>query len=819
MLCAISGASLTQPPVLPCKLLTSTFTLICAGLPSGCLQLWMYKDEASLPTAAPAPGQDDIPAQPTEADLQALDIYSVVAKVRKHDEDPRSSGVVKRYRKQSSASDSAPLSVHACSHPPMASSCKAPPPKPCPLALGAPPLGDPPFKVSDLPHHTGSVCSRPRFTVKYPAHRPGTPQPPPVFSKKHSIAAGPPALGGKPCPDLRWDRKSISQLPAKSAFATRPPFSLPLVCSAKPPALKVKSLCVPQARAPYMVTAASLAEPRRQKSQDQFSDIVKRIGEHCDLRAILASSKHPQAHVQQLLAAYAVNTLYRYLSCCFTFVDFRHAQQLCFSLVPVALMVDFLHAAAASKQQDRALHRASTGTAIKSLRWLAKHAQWHALAACMHNALVAAYAKQIDSYDKKRRPYLYLLHCLWPGKRPSARMPRHSQPNCSSEPPCSARTRASICFGDAQRVKWGSIQLSSQGLHAVAYATKTTKRGQPFACTWHGISGRDTGSSWLLHWLAALAQLPRNLFAAEERTHEPDFLFPHIDMQSLSVPFLAPASYARTLLCIRWAAQDAGISQHARLNASEASALTLHSMKSTALALAAQLHLPREDRLSQGHHRDSAKLYSRNDSFASLRVQRHICTQVASGWRPLRSMARGGAAPVPEPPSNVSEHAPPQHLPAASLLQGPWRIFTSRHETMHAADEPAQPTPELCSIQQEDNVLVAGSDSEAEEVELFAQTATADSDSNADEAQQAQQEDSSMLTYVCSGPWGRMHVPTTKSLQAYLLALPQQGSLAVCKLKASCGARLGAASFVAVCKEPVSLCRRKACIAARHQGT
>ena len=68
-------------------------------------------------------------------------------------------------------------------------------------------------------------------------------------------------------------------------------------------------------------------------------------------------------------------------------------------------------------------------------------------------------------------------------------------------------------------------------------------------------------------------------------------------------------------------------------------------MKSTVLAVAAQLHLPKEDRLSQGHHRDSAKLYSRNDTFASLHVQRHISTQVAQGWRPQRSMARGGAAP------------------------------------------------------------------------------------------------------------------------------------------------------------------------------
>ena len=86
---------------------------------------------------------------------------------------------------------------------------------------------------------------------------------------------------------------------------------------------------------------------------------------------------------------------------------------------------------------------------------------------------------------------------------------------------------------------------------------------------------------------------------------------------SVALPCIAPASYARTLLCIRWAAQSAEICGPAALTPSEAFALTLHSMKSTALASAGQLDLRRDERLAQGHHRDSARLYSRNDTFAS----------------------------------------------------------------------------------------------------------------------------------------------------------------------------------------------------------
>ena len=333
-----------------------------------------------------------------------------------------------------------------------------------------------------------------------------------------------------------------------------------------------------------MVTAASLAQSRRQKCQDQFQELVNRIGGNCELHIILSNSKHPVAHVQQLLAAYAANTLYRYLACCFVFIDFMHAQHASLALVPVALMVDFLHAASASKQEDRAVHRTLPNTSIKALRWLAKHLQWQALSACMQNALVTSYSKQVESYDKKEAvPLPLALTVAWELAICMQSTPLTTKLVLGAALLC---THASIRFGDAQRVKWGSIQLSTQGMHAVAYAAKTTKRGQPFACTWHGISGRDMHSSWLLHWLAALAQLPQAL----------------------------PRSPPRQ------------------------------------------------------------RMYSRNDTFASLRVQRHVSSQVAQ-----RSMARGGAAPVPEPPFQVSEDIPTCTCLRLLFSQAPGR--SSRHGT------------------------------------------------------------------------------------------------------------------------------------------
>eukprot|EP00439_Symbiodinium_sp_Y106_P036072 s6047_g4.t1 len=171
-------------------------------------------------------------------------------------------------------------------------------------------------------------------------------------------------------------------------------------------------------------------------------------------------------------------------------------------------------------------------------------------------------------------------------------------------------THAGLRFGDAQRVDWWTLQLSAQGLHGTAYATKTTTCGQPFACTWHGLAGRGVQSSWLLHWLACLVQI------GEHASIAPDFLFFHCDLESQQLPHTFPSSYSQALLCLRYMAQQAG------LTAEEALSLTLHSMKSTLLAAGAQLHFAEQSRLAQGHHRDSLRLYSRNDTLEALRLQK-----------------------------------------------------------------------------------------------------------------------------------------------------------------------------------------------------
>lgn len=72
-------------------------------------------------------------------------------------------------------------------------------------------------------------------------------------------------------------------------------------------------------------------------------------------------------------------------------------------------------------------------------------------------------------------------------------------------------------------------------------------------------------------------------------------------------------------------------------------------MKTTILAAAGQLNLNIEQRAKQGHRKHSVQLYSRDDVWPSLFLQRDILLEIGAGWRPLTSQARGARQPLPEP--------------------------------------------------------------------------------------------------------------------------------------------------------------------------
>ena len=341
------------------------------------------------------------PTAPPEKELAAFDIYAVHAK---HQDATEHSGFqVKRYRRsapsspQASSGDSF-LFIESTSQQaepmPVSAKCTAPSHRP---PLQVPRLGKPKHQVSELVVPGSAVSVKPQFSVKYPSHHPGTPKPPPIFSKRASLRLPASQLGGAQVPSAKPRPKSIPQLFSGSPAQPHSHLTFPPPAPRLAPAQPSKALKLPQARIPRASSSQAASEARREQMQAQLLALVNLIGEHCQLFAILSASGHAPHHLKQLLAPFAASTLYRYISNCTALADFVQAAHAPMHQLPVSLVVDFLYACSSSADQDRAVHRTSASSAVKSLRWLAKHIQWAALQACVHNSLVSSYCKQIAS--------------------------------------------------------------------------------------------------------------------------------------------------------------------------------------------------------------------------------------------------------------------------------------------------------------------------------------------------------------------------------------------------------------------------------------
>ena len=242
---------------------------------------------------------------------------------------------------------------------------------------------------------------------------------------------------------------------------------------------------------------SSTSETRLMQRMDfcaeRFWKCLQRTAEASWLFQHLQQSLEPEAHVRQFLAGFAPGTLERYLANISTFLDFQLSEGNGTADVSLALMADCFYSAQRSAAQDRGLHRTSPLMCIKSLRWWAKHADWRDLHTALQSTLVSAYAKTTRSKDKKESyPIPLAVLAAWERMVCTAQCTQSQRLFLGTAMLCS---HVSIRFGDIQRVGWSSLQLSTAGLHGACTATKTTRSGQPFACTWRGIKA----ATWLLH--------------------------------------------------------------------------------------------------------------------------------------------------------------------------------------------------------------------------------------------------------------------------------------------------------------------------------
>ena len=643
-------------------------------------------------------------------------------------------------------------------------------------------------------------------SIFYPAPPPHTGAPPPVLPK-HSPK--PQAMHGLPAPAPRPTPRSLSRTPppqvprlnASGAWLEK------LRQHSAPPTPSPQAYrSMPHPRAVPCATSRRKIKGRTLACQTAWFALLQALGPASKLFATFQHHQHAQHHWSVAIAPFTPGTLERYFKVAWNLVHMLQAKGQPATEISLDTLADFFRAAHSSHKEDLDLHRCSATMAVKSARWLAKHSQWEALQLAMQAPLVSAYAARNFASDRKEAlPVPLMLVMQWEARVCHPNTPRTTRLLLGAALLC---IHASLRFGDSQRIDLHSLSLSAQALHGTCFATKTSKHGQPFALAWHGLHGRDKASSWILHWLAELAQLADDFFSP---TDPIDFMWPSTSPELHSIPSLAPASYCTALLFIRWAATLPWLPHGQGLLPQEAESLTVHSLKTTLLASAAQRRLPKEDRLCQGHHRDSAALYSRNDTFASLDIQRDIAHALQQGWRPERSLARGGQAPVPEPPFLAPSTPIPQALSAHDLQAGPWKAFTTRHEALHmnAAKQPPRTSTDQDALEVEQAALERASSSETD----WCSSARDSPPPSLSDSEGSNHADppSTEVKFVCSGPWGVWHTPTALSLDA----LRKSGSTDLTQLRTCCGVPLGIAAQVTSTKPSSALCRRKACANAR----
>ena len=397
------------------------------------------------------------------------------------------------------------------------------------------------------------------------------------------------------------------------------------------------------------------------------------------------------------LRAYTPSTIAQYFRCVRAFLTFIEALGVGVGDLLLVRLVDLLHACENSKLEDRSSVRIAPRPMLKALSWLARIGQIESLASLLSNPLARAFASPQQPQERKEAlPLPLAILASWERKVCAADCTHNLRITLGS---FLLAAHTSMRFGDIQRIKIKEISLTQHALRGSCWATKTTKLGQPWACTLFGLTGRSAQSSWVIKWLESLSEAVTQSMSEPFNLPEPDFIMPVfacID-DNAHPKFSGPLPYTQALSLLRWAAQVPWEPRtSACLNSDEAHAYTLHSLKVALLSASAQLRLPEESRRQQGHHRiNSVQLYSRDDTIESLWVQAQIAAALIRGWRPTRPQSRGGQHPVFEPLFRVDAQPIPESINLQDL-PAPLRMFTYVREQQ---TQPCMADPEAWAVQ------------------------------------------------------------------------------------------------------------------------
>ena len=277
-------------------------------------------------------------------------------------------------------------------------------------------------------------------------------------------------------------------------------------------------------------------------------------------------------------------------------------------------LVEVLHHAKEASKCDSQSIRLKPAVLLKGLRWLAKTALMEDLLSLLNNTLISSFLKG-DGIPRDRKeavPIPLIVLIRWEETIINPSTPSWLKLLLGGY---LLACWASLRFADLQRTDVGSLNLATNSLRGVCRVTKTTRSGQPFAVLLAAFTGESPQTSWIYHWLPTVQEACKRL-----KFFTPDFIIPVMDNYD-TPSFSSPLTYAAAGVwkAIRWAVQTPWSTL--TLSSSMAQNITLHSLKVTMLASAAQLRLPHRDRQIQGHHLGgSVQLYSRDDTSDSTNV-------------------------------------------------------------------------------------------------------------------------------------------------------------------------------------------------------
>ena len=390
-------------------------------------------------------------------------------------------------------------------------------------------------------------------------------------------------------------------------------------------------------------------QSERARANKAWQELLDSFGSASELVRLADASRNAAEHRARPLASFAPSTALRALSAWRVWAEWCAPCEANACSPSVHDLLDFLLETSRGARTERKMHRGVRDVrwVASGMRWVAVHAQLPALLQGLANASVQAYAsKAVVPRDRhEARPLPLAVVSALERRVASAECMPAERIFLGGILAC---IWSSLRFGDAQRCAPASITLESDIVRACCWKTKVTVHGQPWGLVALGVSSHEVTTSWASAWKADLESWSSACMPP------PDFLIPDFHVKEGMPELLQrPMPYGRALALFRGALRAPWMGT-AACTAPEARGYSLHSAKCTVLSWARQLLLPEEVRAEQGHHkpssaRASVRLYSRDDVWGALKVQREVIRALHDGWRPLSPQSRGAQPPAREP--------------------------------------------------------------------------------------------------------------------------------------------------------------------------